>query len=87
MHGLADGRPRPPAEPGFTPVADPDGVVAETDESDNSASVTAFGPDLSLEVIGLEYWGYGQVRIESLVRNGGDGGERVRRCCASTAMP
>ena len=57
-------------------VADPDGVVAETDESDNSTSVTAFGPDLSLEVIGLEYLGLraGADRVAGPQR--GDGGER-----------
>lgn len=58
-------------------VADPDGILAETDESDNRASVAAFGPDLTLEVLDLAYFGYGQVQIESLVRNTGTAGSGV----------
>ncbi len=50
-------------------VADPANAIAESDENDNSASLRAFGPDLTIEDIRVDHWGGSDVGLVALVRN------------------
>lgn len=63
-----------PAEGGvrtIVAVADPQAAIAESNENDNRASLTAFGPDLQLVSVGVEYWPGNQAGLIAVVRNGG----------------
>ncbi|MEM4217166.1 MAG: CARDB domain-containing protein [Candidatus Methanomethylicaceae archaeon] len=50
-------------------VADPQGQIAEADETNNRASLLAFGPDLELVDVGVDYWGGSSVGLTAIVRN------------------
>jgi len=50
-------------------VADPADAIAEVDETDNTASLAAFGPDLALTGAGVDYWGGSQVGLQAVVQN------------------
>ncbi len=52
-------------------VADPDHLVTESDEADNTATLAAFGPDLEVVSAGVDYWGGNDVGLVTLVRNVG----------------
>ena len=52
-------------------VADPSDAIAEVDETDNIASLAAFGPDLEIAGVAVEYWGGNDVGLRALIRNAG----------------
>ncbi|RMH46372.1 MAG: hypothetical protein D6694_03645, partial [Gammaproteobacteria bacterium] len=52
-------------------VADPADAIPEVDETDNTASLAAFGPDLALTGAGVDYWGGSQVGLQAVVQNVG----------------
>ena len=52
-------------------TADPDGVVGETDETDNVARRLAFGPDLEIVYAEAEPWSGSNVGLRSIIRNVG----------------
>ncbi|MBM4429110.1 MAG: hypothetical protein FJ026_02020, partial [Chloroflexi bacterium] len=54
-------------------IADPANAIAESDESDNQASLSAFGPDLHLADVQVRY-PYGDIaQVRTVVRNLGTG--------------
>ncbi len=52
-------------------AADPQDQIAEADETNNRASLFAFGPDLELVGAGVDYWGSSNVGLTALIRNMG----------------
>ncbi len=50
-------------------VADPANAIVEADETDNKASIAAFGPDLEITASGVDYWGGSDVGLQTLIRN------------------
>ena len=50
-------------------VADPQDQIAEADETNNRASLLAFGPDLELAGAGVDYWSGSSVGLSALIRN------------------
>ncbi len=50
-------------------VADPYDQIAEADETDNRASLFAFGPDLELVGVAVDHWGGSQVGLTALIHN------------------
>lgn len=52
-------------------VADPEDAITEADETDNTAALAAFGPDLVLEATGVDLWGGSDVGLTAVVRNTG----------------
>jgi len=52
-------------------VADPEDEIIEVDESDNTASLAVFGPDLALSQAAVDYWGGSAVGLRTLIRNFG----------------
>jgi PKD repeat protein len=52
-------------------VADPADTIPEGNETDNIASLTAFGPDLEIVAAAVDYWGGSEVGLRTLIRNTG----------------
>jgi hypothetical protein len=52
-------------------VADPAGLIVEQNETDNQASLAAFGPDLELRSAGVQDWGESQVGLTAVIQNSG----------------
>jgi len=50
-------------------VADPEDQIAEGDETNDRASLIAFGPDLGLADAGVDYWSGSSVGLSALIRN------------------
>ena len=50
-------------------VADPAGTITESDETDNTINMPAFGPDLEIANAGVDYWGGNDVGLVTLIRN------------------
>jgi hypothetical protein len=50
-------------------VADPANIIIEADETDNKASMAAFGPDLEIVASAVDYWGGTEVGLQTLIRN------------------
>jgi subtilase family serine protease len=50
-------------------VADPANTLVESSETDNNASLAAFGPDLEIDSAAVDYWGGNDVGLLTLVRN------------------
>ena len=50
-------------------VADPANQIGEADEHDNQAQRSAFGPDLALTSLGVNYWGGNAIDLVSQIRN------------------
>ena len=50
-------------------VADPANVIAEVNETDNIASLAAFGPDLEIVNASVDYWGGSQVGLQTVIHN------------------
>jgi len=50
-------------------VADPANAIVESDETDNTASLVAFGPDLAIASAGVEHWGGSDVGLVTVIRN------------------
>jgi uncharacterized repeat protein (TIGR01451 family) len=50
-------------------VIDPANAIAESDETNNSASLTAFGPDLTIATAYADSWGGSDVGLVTLVQN------------------
>lgn len=55
----------------FYAVVDPANVIAESDETDNTASRAAFGPDLEISDTAVDSWGGRDVGLRVAVRNVG----------------
>ncbi|MEM4724230.1 MAG: CARDB domain-containing protein, partial [Candidatus Hadarchaeum sp.] len=52
-------------------IADPHDQIAEADETNNRTSLFAFGPDLELAGVDVDYWGGSSVGLISVIRNAG----------------
>jgi hypothetical protein len=50
-------------------VVNPDHIISETNENDNTASLSAFGPDLAIDIAKVDYWGGSDVGFQAIVRN------------------
>ncbi len=50
-------------------VADPQDQIAEADETNNRASLLAFGPDLELVGAGVDYWSGSSLGLSALIYN------------------
>ena len=50
-------------------VADPANAIAEADETDNTASLAAFGPNLEIVDAGVDYWGGREIGLRTLIHN------------------
>ncbi len=50
-------------------VADPANAIAEADETDNTDSLAAFGPNLEIVDARVDYWGGHEVGLRTLIHN------------------
>jgi len=50
-------------------VADPSNAIPESDETDNTGKITAFGPDLALTDATIAYWSGHDVGLEAAIQN------------------